>query len=664
MIRFLQTPGPVKKVVLGGLLTIICVLMVITLVPGFGSSNFFGGAPARGIVATVAGEDVTALEVQREARGMLRQQFPRGGGMSDQLLPFFASRAAEQMINEKAILSEADRIGFRATPEEVRDELQHGPYAGTFFPGGNFIGEDAYENLLQRNDLTVPQFEEQVREQILFNKLRTLITGSATVTDADVRQEFEKRNTKVKFDYAVLKKDDLQKSIQPSEAELKAFYDKNKANYTNSIPEKRKVSYVVVDTSKVQATIPVTTQELQAYYDQHRDEYRVPEQVNVRHILIKTPLPGPDGKVDPKGADAAKAKAEDIAKQLKAGAKFEDLAKKYSEDDDSKNNGGSLGWIQHGRFPSQDMDKAAFSLPKGGTSDVINAGYGFDILHIDDKQPAHVKNFDEVKSDIEPVVKQNKAAHSVEVLANTVLSQAKTDGLEKAAAAKGLPVINTDFISRTDALPGVGNSSQLMDAIFTAKEKAAPDESQIPQGYAIYQVQAVKPPATPTFEDIRSRVETEFKNERSGLLLQQKTQELSDRAKASHDLKKAAKELGATIKTSELVLPDGQVPDIGSMTGPASVAFTMKPGEISGPIDSGNNGVVLSLTEKQQPSDQDFASKKDEIRESLVAAKQGEMFNLFVGNLRQQLEKSGKIRINQDELKQLTRGQGVPDQGE
>ena len=175
-----------------------------------------------------------------------------------------------------------------------------------------------------------------------------------------------------------------------------------------------------------------------------------------------------------------------------------------------------------------------------------------------------MKNFDEVKADIEPVVKQNKAAHAVEVLANTVLSQAKTDGLEKAAAAKGLQVINTDFVCRTELCRVSATLPQLMDAVFNAKEKAAPDESQIPQGYAIFQVQAVKPPATPSFEEIRSRVETEFKNERAGLLLQQKTQELSDRAKAEHDLKKAAKELGATVKTSELVLPDGQVPDIGS----------------------------------------------------------------------------------------------------
>src|SRR5581483_7643767 len=80
MIRFLQTPGPVKKVILGGLLTIICVFMVITLVPGFGSSNFFGTSePQRGIVATVAGDDITSLEVQKEAKQMVARQFPKGG---------------------------------------------------------------------------------------------------------------------------------------------------------------------------------------------------------------------------------------------------------------------------------------------------------------------------------------------------------------------------------------------------------------------------------------------------------------------------------------------------------------------------------------------------------------------------------------------------------
>jgi peptidyl-prolyl cis-trans isomerase D len=663
MIRFLQTPGPLKKIILGGLLLIICAAMVITLVPGGVGSSFGFGGPGKGVVAKVAGEEVTTLEVQRQARMMLRQQFPRGNAMAAQLLPFFASRAAEELITEKAVLAEAGRLGLHVSDEELQDELQHGRYAAVFFPGGKFIGVDAYEARIQQADMTVPQFEEGLKQQILFDKLRNLVAGSAFVTDAEVHQEFVKRNTKVKFDYAVLRKDDVAKEIHPSDAELKAYYDSHLANYNNSIPEKRKIQYVLVDTAKLQAQTQVSRQDLQAYYDQHGDEYRVPEQVSVRQILVKTPLPGPDGKTDQKGIDAARSKAEDALKQFKAGAKFEDLAKKYSEDPSGKE-GGSIGWIRRGGFPVPEVDNAAFSLPKGGTSDVINAGYAFVILHIDDRQPAHMKSLDEVKDQIEPAIRQEKASRAAEAAATSLLGQARTNGLEKAAAAKSMSVVNTDFVSRGDVLPGIGPSPAFMDAVFNAREKAPPDEAQLPQGFAVFQVVAVQPPATPTFEQIRSRVETEFKNERTTALLTQKTQELSDRAKAEHDLKKAAKELGAAVKTSDFVLPDGQVPDMGSMAGAASEAFTMKPGEISGPIDNGNTGAVLMLREKQDPTDQDFAAKKDQIRDSLLQSKQGELFNLFVANLRDQMQKSGKIKINQDELKGLTRGQGGGEEGE
>ena len=657
MIRFLQTPGPIKKVILSGILLVFCGAMVITLIPGGLGSNFGFGAPAAGVVAKVAGQDVTVLEVQQQAKQLLRQQFPKGGAQVSMMLPFFASRAAEQLIDQKVIVAEADRMGLRATDEELRDELQHGQLGSVLFPSGNFIGKEGYEDFVQRNELTVPQFENLEKDFIRMRKLRNLVTSSASATDADIRQEFERRNTKVKFEYSVLKQDEIRKGIHPTDAELKAFYERNKTTYNNSIPEKRRVKYVLIDTAQVEAQTRVTREELQSYYDQHRDEYRGPEQVKISHILIKTPLPGPDVKVDPKGVEEAQKKAEDILKQLKSGAKFEELAKKYSQDAESAKNGGSLGWIQRGRFPSAAVDKAAFSLPKGAASDVINAGYGFDIIRVDDKQEAHVKTLDEVKDQIEPVLKQQKAARAAENAANSLLNQARTEGLDKAAASKGMQVVATDFFSKSDSLPGIGSAPQFMDAVFSEGEKSPPDLAPLSQGYAVFELLGVKPPATPSFEEIRSRVENEFMNEQASVLLAKKSQELSDRAKAEHDLKKAAKELGATVKSSDFVLPDAQIPDIGSLSGPASVVFSLKPGEISGPINSGSNGIVISLMEKQTPSDQEFAQKKDQIRDSLLQKKQGELFNLFVANLRQQMEKSGKIKINQQELKNLTRGQ-------
>jgi peptidyl-prolyl cis-trans isomerase D len=655
MIRFLQQSGQTTKYVLGGLLLIICASMVITLIPGGLGGEVFGGTPGKGIVAKVNGEDITADEVRQTARQMLQQQMPQGSAANmSMLLPFFTQRAAEQLITRQALITEAGRMGLRTSPEEIKNELQHGRYAATFFPGGTFIGQTEYEDMLQRANLTAAKFEEAVGNDILLTKLQALISGSANISDAEIHEQFVKQNTKVKFEYAVLKQDDIKKGLHPTNEELKAYYDSHKASYANSIPEKRQVKYAVIDVNKLESGVQVTPDDLRKYYDEHRDQYRVPEQVKVSHILIKTPLPGPDGKVDEKGAAEAQRRAEDLLKQVKSGANFEDLAKKYSEDPGSAKQGGSLGWIGRGQTVPE-FEKTAFSLPKGQISDLIKSSYGFHIIRVDDKQDAHMKSMDDVKSEIEPILKHQKALQAAQKKADDLLAQARKQTLDAAAAAQGVPVITSDFFSRKDMLPGLGPAPQFMDAVFTEQEKSPPDEASSSQGIVIYQLLGVKPAATPSFEEIKSRVEDEFKNERSNVLLTQKAQELSDRAKAEHDLKRAAKELGATMKTSDLVAPEGQVPEVGSMSGQAAVAFTMKPGEITGPINNGSDASVLQILQLEQPSEAEYAAKKDQIRDQLLQQKQQERFALFVSNVVDQMTKAGKIRRNDDELKALSR---------
>src|SRR5580700_923772 len=372
------------------------------------------------------------------------------------LLPFLiqqdTQRAVDQLIGREALLSIAQHMGFKATPEEVKDELQHGHYASVFFPGGTFIGEAEYQGLLQQHNLTPATFEENVRKEILIGKVQALITSSASVSDVAIRQEFTKENTKVKFEYAVLNQDDIKKGLHPTTEELKAYYDSHQKSYANSIPEKRKIKYLVLDTGKIQSGVQVTHDDLQAYYNQHRDQYREAEQVKVSHILIKTPLAGPDGKVDEKGVAEAQRRAEDLLKQLKAGAKFEDLAKKYSEDPGSGKEGGSLGFIGKGRTVPE-FEKAAFSLPKGQISDLVKSSYGFHIIRVDDKQDAHMKTLEEVKDQIEPILKQQKTQQIAQKQAEDLLQQAKTQGLD---SAKGVSVITSDFFTRKDLVPGLG----------------------------------------------------------------------------------------------------------------------------------------------------------------------------------------------------------------
>ena len=176
----------------------------------------------------------------------------------------------------------------------------------------------------------------------------------------------KKQSTKVKFDYAVFTLDDIKKQVQPTDAELKAFYDQNKQQYVNSIPEKRKARYILIDTAKLADKIQISQADLQQYYNQHQDEFRIPETVTVRHILIKTPVARtPDGKVDQKARRCRQGKAEDIEKQLKAGGNFAELAKKYSDDP-----GSAQEWrtccrrSRRGRTVPE-FEQAAFSTPVG-----------------------------------------------------------------------------------------------------------------------------------------------------------------------------------------------------------------------------------------------------------------------------------------------------------
>lgn len=665
MIRFLQTKTRTKQIVLGALLVLICVTMVITLIPGFSSGDF---GPSTGALVRVGGEDVTTNEVQVMARQIAKQQM-RGQPVPDQLMPYFLQSAAENMIVQKVLMAEAARLGLRVTDAELRDELQKGQLGQAFFPNGNFVGQEQYEDFVAQNfNLSVAQFEQEVKKDLLLRKLRDAVTAGVAVSDEDVRKEFERQNVKVKFDYALLSLDELKKQIKPTDAELKAFFEQSKARYQNSVPEKRKARYVSVDSARVLAEVKAALkpEDLQKYYDAHTADFKVPESAKASHILIRTPPPGPDGKPDAKGVEAARAKADDILKKLRAGADFAAMAKKESQDPGSAQKGGDLGSFARGAMVAE-FDKAAFSQPVGKIGDLVQSQFGFHIIKVESRQEAHTKPFADVKDDIAGRLAQEAASSRVDALAGKLLADARAQGLDKAAAANHLQVVDSEWFARTDSLPGVGAAQEFMNAAFTQKPNAPPELVKMAQGlgvggvgvthYVVLQVTDSKPAETPAFEQIRAKVEDDFRSYRVQQLLAQKTQELADRAHAEHDLKKAAKELGATLKSADFVAPGGQVPDLGSMEGQAAAAFALNKGEISGALSFGDKGAVLQVTDKQGASPEEFARQKDQVRETVLQSKRQMRLQFFISGARERMEKDGKIRINKNEW---TRVFGTP----
>lgn len=650
MIRFLQTKGKVQRVLLVGFLAIVCITLVISLVPGGISGDELGEGGDPNVLATVGSQEVTLREVQMQARNMARQQFPRG--FPPQLMPFFMQRAADSLILQNVVLEEAKRLGLEATDQELRHDLQHGPLAGTLFPEGAFIGTDQYRNFVEQQfNMSIAQFEDLVKRDITVRKLRALIEGGVTVSDKEMQDEFRKASTKVKFDYAVISLDQLAKTVNPSEAELRAYYEKNQNQFENSIPEQRKARFIVIDPSKLPNAPKATDQDIQSYYQQHQDEYRVPESATVRHILIKTPTPGQDGKVDQKAVDAAKAKAEDVAKQVRGGANFAELAKKFSDDPGSKDKGGELGPITRGRTVPE-FEQAAFGAKKGDIVGPVQTQYGFHIIQVQDKTEAHLTPMEQVRAQIQPIVERQKQQGAAEQLARTVEAQARTQGMEKAAAERGLQLVNTDFFTRADSIPGIGNAQAFADYVFGNQPNSPPTQVATPNGFVVAQVTEIRPARTPSFEEVRARIADQMRREQAQSMLQKKTQELSDKARAMHNLRAAAKEVGATVKTSDYVTPMQQIPDFGSLAAAGDVT-RMNAGEISGPIPAGNSGAVIAILDKKEPTPAEFDQQKDQVREALLGQKRGELLQVYVASVRDRLQKDGKIRVNQQRMQQL-----------
>lgn len=655
MIRFLQQDSRIVKFIFVALIAVVAILMVITLVPGIFAdqgvtgSNNFASVHSDSVFGRFLGgsTDVPVAQVQQVAQRMQQQNhYP------DFVLPFLMQRAGQALVERAVLIEEAGKLGLSVTDTDVRNELMHGPFAPMLFPDGKFIGEDRYDDFVQSNfNMSRADFEKQLQEEILINRLESYITGGLTVSPADVREAYIQKATKVKFQYAVLSAADMRKQINPSDAELKTFFQRNAARYAHAIPETRKIQYVSFALNQVPGGPPQISQTaIQQYYDSHRQQFQVPEQVRVRHILIAVPA-----KADAKTVAAAQAKAEGILKQLHNGADFAALAKKYSDDPGSKAQGGELGFIQHGATVPE-FDKTAFSLQPGQTSGVIRTQFGFHILQVEDKQAAHLKPLDEVRDLITANLMQQDRSAAAQKYAAQLQSEAQTSGLQKMAAQNHLQLVTTDPVAQNGVVPGLADGTQLLTRAFSMKPGSAPGTASTGEGYAVFTVLNVIPAHAPTFDAYKSHVLEDFRDEQIAGMMRTRTQQLAIKAKEEGNLAQAAKEVGATLLTSDLVDSTAQVPQLGAMTDQASVAFTMQSGQVSGPILTQRDGVVLKILDKQEPTTAQIQQNMDTTRDQLVQQRRDAAFAVFVTTLEQHYQQRGLIRYNRKALSNLQSG--------
>lgn len=647
MIRFLQSKdNRLVKALFIVIIAAASVSMVVYLIPGLAA----GGTISASTYAVVyphwwnkifaSGQEISEQKVEQQTRQRLQQQNPQYAS-NPMIVNMFKQQIGQQLVSQEILLAEAEKLGISANAEDVNNFLHQGQAGQILFPNGKFIGQDQYTSLIaSRFDMSVPDFEESVRHDIIIQRLRAYVTAGTTVGEKEAREQYVKDNTKIKFQYAVISSDDIRKSINPSDAELEAFFKKNAARYANAVPEERTIQYFAFTPNDVPGGVQQPTQqEIQAYYNTHKSEYSVPEQAKARHILIQL-APNADAKADA----AAKAKAEEVLKQLQNGGNWTELAKKDSDDPGSKDNGGELGFARRGMMVPQ-FDNAIFTQ-KIGDIKIVKTQYGYHVVQVEERTPAHTQDLNEVLPTIQATLLRQKSTAAQDAYAKSLTSEAIKNGLEKTAAAHHLQVVTTPPINQQGVIPALPDGQQLISRAFASKPSDPPQSAPTGEGFAIFQVKSVTPAHAPTFADWKSHVLDDYKNDQVPALLSQKTAELAAKAKADNDLAKAAKEVGATVKTSDLVDQRGQVPDFGAVGQVAPQLFDMAPGAISGPINAGRTGVVAKLEDKQQPSDADIAKNLDRTKDQLLDEKQQEAFQVFASNVISEYRKKNLVRVN------------------
>ncbi len=647
MIRSLQQDNRATKAIFAVIIGLAILAMVVTLVPGI----FDNSTAANGTTfATVRspgwfgrfGTDsatVSNAEVENTARAMLqRNQLP------DMYLPLVMSQAGQQQVERAVLVREADRLGLQVSNEDLARELKDGPLGQYLFPNGQYIGQEAYENFISQHfggpagGMSVVKFEAEVKSDMELQRLEALVTGGVSVSEQAARDAYLKQGQKARFDYAVLAANDLKKTINPSDAELEQFFKSKASLYATAVPEERKIQFFQVDSSNLPGGTPkVTDAEIASYYNAHQADYKLPEEVKTRHILI-TVAKGADAKTDA----AAKTKAEDLLKQLKGGANFADLAKKNSDDPGSKDQGGDLPMI-----PTSSLDpayaRAAMALSPGQTSDVVRSQFGYHIIQTEQKQAATTKNLADVKDEISGKLSAQKFVAAGNAFAAQLASESGKNGMAATAKAHNLNLITTDYVGKTGTIPSLPDSASLLSSAFGAAKGAAPQTAATGEGNAVFQVVDVKAAHAPAFADWKSHVLDDYRDQKAPELLTAQLGKLDARARQLGDLRKAAAEMNVPVKTSDLVGRDGQVQEVGSLSGQAAVIFTLPKGGISPPINEGPNGVVAQLLELDQPTPADVAQNLGATRDKLLDGQRAEAFNVFAGTLMERYANAGAI---------------------
>src|SRR5262245_25689997 len=620
-------------------LGLVCVAFVLFYIPDFlrGSG---ADAASSDTIAKVEGREITSGEFRRTYQAQLQAyRSAYGNNMSEQLLKQLGidQQILQQMVDERAALAEADRLGISVSDEEVRQRIFSMP---AFQDNGAFIGDVRYQQLLrmQRPPMTPAEFEDNVRHSLAVEKLRASLTDWLSVPDNELEKEYRRRNDKVKLAVVSFTADSFRPQVSATDAEVAIYFDAHKNDF--KIPEKRKIRYLLIDIDAMRAKVVIPPADIEREYKNNEEQYSTPEQVRASHILLKT-----EGKEDA----AVKAKAEDLLKQARGGDDFAELAKKNSEDDASAKNGGDLDYFGKGRMVPE-FDAAVFAMQPGQISDLVKTQYGYHIIKLIDKKPATTRPLAEVRQQLNDQLAYQRAQAQAADLAQTLEKEVKSPGdLDKVGRARGLTVQESGFFARDEPILGLGPAPEAANKAFDMKPGDVAGPLRASRGFVFETLVAKQDPYVPKLDEVKERVRDEVIKQKARDLSTQKGAELAAKLKAAPDFEKAAKAAGFEAKTTELIARDAPIPDLGAAPAVEDAAFKLPVGAVSTAIATDNGTAVVKVLDKKEVTADEWSTAKDRFRDEQLTERRNRFFAAYMVKAKQKM----KIDVNRESLQRV-----------
>jgi peptidyl-prolyl cis-trans isomerase D len=649
-----------------------------------------GGTP----LGSVNGKDIGVTDFESRVQFAVDQQKQQSGDDPDEsVVQMIRDQVWDQMVTEILAQQEMERLGIKVTNQEILNWVYNSPQTLPDQIKRNFVDSTGqfntamYQQALATKTPEVTKFwsqvEDYLKQMLLSQKLQSVITSSVRVSEGDVMQKYKDENVSASFNYVFFDANSVPDAqIQVTDDELKAYYEKNKDDFKSE--EGVKLKYVLFsdaptleDTTSTIKQLKGLTKELKKFDPKDsisvsfvntnsaakfEDKFVKPTELspevaaalfNMKKDSIPDVIKAQDGYhlirlLDTKDTDqvfvnashilisfgtdtnAAKVKADEIYKRIKAGEDFGTIASQLSDDPGSKVKNGNLGWFTKGSMVSE-FENAAMTSNIGEVQAPVKSKFGFHIIKVLDRQKKLFKI-----ADIKKLVKTSaKTKDAVRKRAEDFTFVTRKSNFDEETQKLNLKAVDVPPITKTSFVPGAGQNKAVTNFAFNEKKGNISDPIKIQGGYAVYLITEKIPAGFSNFEEIKvTAVTPKLRIEKKLDIIKQQAADMRARITGNdlNSLKTVNPQVN--IQTADSFTVAKPNPSIGNDFDFNNIVFKLQNGQLSDPIRTAKGYYIVQMKSIIAFDQSKYAAQSDAIRTALVNQKKQSIVQEWITDLK------------------------------